>query len=84
MLHFLLEIIIINRSNKTRSLLRDKYDRCHSDRHYRGWSTLLIKTYLTTPLQIDYHYREANVPVEMAMDHQLYVEEQARPPPPRN
>ena len=25
----------MNRSNKTRSLLLDKYDRCHSDRHYR-------------------------------------------------
>ena len=35
MLHFWLEIIYINRSNKTRSLLQDKYDRCHSDGYYR-------------------------------------------------
>ena len=34
-IHFLWKIIIINRLNKTRSLLLDKYDRCHSDRHYR-------------------------------------------------
>ena len=30
-----MEITIINRSNKTRSLLLDKHDRCHSDCHYR-------------------------------------------------
>ena len=34
-LHYLLEIVIINRSNNTRSLLLDKYYRCHSDRHYK-------------------------------------------------
>ena len=33
-IHFLLKIIIINRSNKTRSLLRDKYKVVYSDRHY--------------------------------------------------
>ena len=32
---FLLEIIIINRSIKTRLLLRDKYKVVHSDRLYR-------------------------------------------------
>ena len=40
MFHSLLEIILINRSNKTRSLLRDKHDRCHSDPHCRVSGTL--------------------------------------------
>ena len=35
MLHFLLEIIIMTRSTKTRLLLRDKCKVVHSDRLYR-------------------------------------------------
>ena len=41
MLHFLLEIIIMTRSTKTRLLLRDKCKVVHSDRLYRPMSTNL-------------------------------------------
>ena len=40
MLHFLLEIIIMTRSTKTRLLLRDKYKVVHSDRLYRPVETI--------------------------------------------
>ena len=40
MLHFLLEIIIMTRSTKTRLLLRDKCKVVHSDRLYRPVITL--------------------------------------------
>ena len=40
MLHFLLEIIIMTRSTKTRLLLRDKCKVVHSDRLYRPLPTL--------------------------------------------
>ena len=42
MLHFLLEIIIMTRSTKTRLLLRDKYEVVHSDRLYRPGRTQLF------------------------------------------
>ena len=41
MLHFLLEIIIMNLSTKTRLLLRDKCKVVHSDRLYRPALDLL-------------------------------------------
>ena len=43
MLHFLLEIIIMTRSTKTRLLLRDKCKVVHSDRLYRPHVNALLR-----------------------------------------
>ena len=52
MLHFLLEIIIMTRSTKTRLLLRDKCKVVHSDRLYRPILTLHIRKYLCTTVTV--------------------------------
>ena len=43
MLHFLLEIIIMTRSTKTRLLLRDKCKVIHSDRLYRPGAWCMVR-----------------------------------------
>ena len=48
MLHFLLEIIIMTRSTKTRLLLRDKRKVVHSDRLYRPGTRSLIDHFIVT------------------------------------
>ena len=50
MLHFLMEIIIMTRSTKTRLLLRDKCKVVHSDRLYRPTPARPLRSALTTSL----------------------------------
>ena len=49
MLHFLLEIIIMTRSTKTRLLLRDKCKVVHSDRLYRPVINIFNEFFSTIP-----------------------------------
>ena len=51
MLHFLLEIIIMTRSTKTRLLLRDKCKVVHSDRLYRPAYTIQLLCLLYTYIE---------------------------------
>ena len=64
MLHFLLEIIIMTRSTKTRLLLRDKCKVVHSDRLYRPSDSVHPSTCkLVTLVYVDQDWKYLHVKI---------------------
>ena len=68
MLHFLLEIIIMTRSTKTRLLLRDKCKVVHSDRLYRPVIIVLYFRVIRMCLSIFTHMMFARLLTILTVD----------------